>query len=131
MITRLLFPSYALAVSLLMPASVLRGDTHAPVRCITGLLALAGLAAALRVLLPGRIQNTDIGLAGLLGLYLGWVSLAAIFVGLVMVILLAGAASSRPDRRVTLTPCLLGAATLAIFGAGPLSTLYASLISWA
>jgi leader peptidase (prepilin peptidase) / N-methyltransferase len=133
----IVLPSYLVAAVLLAPASVAGGDWWAPVR---GLLAMAALLAgylAITVLYPGGMGFGDVKLAGLLGLYLGWLGWAALLVGTFAGFLLGAAAgvllmlTRRAGRRTALPfgPAMLAGALLALFVATPLADWYGWLLT--
>ena len=95
----IVLPSYVVGVVLLMPAGAVDGDWRRPRR---GLLAMAGLFAlyfALAIAYPGGMGFGDVKLAGLLGLYLGWISWGSVVVATFGAFLLGGLAGGVPDRR--------------------------------
>ena len=90
---RLTLPSYPVALALLGLAALLLpgGDRH-----FLGALAGLGIALALflaqALLYPAGLGWGDVKLAGILGLYLGWLGLAAVAAGLFLGYLLAAVA---------------------------------------
>ncbi|HEY9240893.1 MAG TPA: A24 family peptidase [Streptosporangiaceae bacterium] len=119
---RLTLPSYPVALALLGLAALLPpgGGRH-----FLGALAGLGIALALftvqAVLYPAGLGWGDVKLAGILGLYLGWLGLAAVAAGLFLGYLLAAVAglgliaAGRASRKTQLPfgPFLL-AGTLAV-----------------
>lgn len=119
---RLTLPSYPVALALLGLAALLLpgGGRH-----FLGALAGLGIALALftvqAVLYPAGLGWGDVKLAGILGLYLGWLGLAAVAAGLFLGYLLAAVAglgliaAGRASRKTQLPfgPFLL-AGTLAV-----------------
>jgi leader peptidase (prepilin peptidase) / N-methyltransferase len=119
---RLTLPSYPVALALLGLAALLLpgGGRH-----VLGALAGLGIALALftvqAVLYPAGLGWGDVKLAGILGLYLGWLGLAALAAGLFLGYLLAAVAglgliaAGRASRKTQLPfgPFLL-AGTLAV-----------------
>jgi leader peptidase (prepilin peptidase)/N-methyltransferase len=90
---RLTLPSYPVALALLGLAALLQPDG---VRHFLGALAGLGIALALftvqAALYPAGLGWGDVKLAGILGLYLGWLGLAAVAAGLFLGYLLAAVA---------------------------------------
>jgi leader peptidase (prepilin peptidase) / N-methyltransferase len=86
----LVLPFYLVAIALLLPAGVAAGDWPAATRAVAGLAGLAAICFALAAAFPNRFDLEDVKLAGLLGLYLGWLCWLAIPIGAVGGFLLAG-----------------------------------------
>jgi len=132
----IILPSYVVTVVLLMPAGAASADWHAGVRALTGMIALLLLYFALALAYPNGLGFGDVKLAGLVGLYLGWLSWNALFLTAVGSLLIAcvGGAGVQMTRQVTgavavrITPCLVSAAVLALFLTAPISNWYASLL---
>lgn len=129
----MLLSSYVVGILLLVPAAAQDGNWHAGVRALAGMAALAGIYFMLGLAYPPVINFGVVKLAGLFGLFLGWLSLAAVLVGAVGGILLAigGHALSAPrTHRVVLTlgPAIAVAAGAALFVTTPLVHWYGSLI---
>jgi leader peptidase (prepilin peptidase) / N-methyltransferase len=130
-------PSYVISVLLLMPAGAVDGDWMGATRALAGMIALLALFFALTIAYPNGLGFGDVKLAGLVGLYLGWLSWNAVFLAAIGSILIAGAAGSAAvatkhatrSVAVPLGPCLIGAAGLALFLAAPVSSWYGSLIT--
>ncbi|MDT4926991.1 MAG: leader peptidase (prepilin peptidase) / N-methyltransferase [Pseudonocardiales bacterium] len=130
-------PSYVVSVLLLMPAGAVDGDWMGAGRALAGMVALLALFFALAIAYPNGLGTGDVKLAGLVGLYLGWLSWNAVFLAAIGSILIAGAAGSAAvatkhatrNLAVPLGPCLIGAAGLALFVAAPVASWYGSLIT--
>jgi leader peptidase (prepilin peptidase) / N-methyltransferase len=86
---------------------------------------------------PGGMGFGDVKLAGLLGLYLGWLGWSSVWVGAFAGFLLGGLAggglllAGRANRRTTIPfgPAMLAGALLALFVTGPVAAWYGSLLS--
>jgi leader peptidase (prepilin peptidase)/N-methyltransferase len=128
----IVLPSYVVGAVLL----VLTGDWRSAVR---GLIAMAGLFAfyaILTLLYPGGMGFGDVKLAGVLGLYLGWLGWSPVLVGTFAGFALGGLVGIglMLTRRATgktaipFGPSMLAGAMLALFAAGPIATWYGSLL---
>jgi len=133
----IVLPSYLVAALLLFPASAATGDWWAAGR---GLIAMGALLAgylAIAVACPGGMGFGDVKLAGLLGLYLGWLGWSALWVGAFAGFLLGAVAGAlllglrRADRRTAIPfgPYMLAGALLALFVATPVAAWYGSLLT--
>ncbi|HKU36100.1 MAG TPA: A24 family peptidase [Paenarthrobacter sp.] len=94
---RIVFPSYAVAGVLLLVAALLGGPRRdAAMLGIPGLTVLAGAAAlwilyfVLRLIYPPGMGFGDVKLAGVLGLYLGYLGWGHVFAGTFAAFLLGG-----------------------------------------
>jgi leader peptidase (prepilin peptidase)/N-methyltransferase len=133
----IVLPSYVIGVLLLMPAGAINGDWHSAVR---GLLAMTGLFAlyfVLAIAYPGGMGFGDVKLAGLLGLYLGWLSwgsvVVATFSAFLLGALVGGALmiARRATRKsaIPFGPFMLAGALGALFFASAASDLYGHLLN--
>jgi leader peptidase (prepilin peptidase) / N-methyltransferase len=130
----IVLPSYVVGAALLLPAAVVDGDWGSAGR---GLLAMAALWLfyfALFWLYPQGMGYGDVKLAGLLGLYLGWLGWSSVLVGtfagfllggLVGVVLLIARRATRKTA-IAFGPYMLAGALIAIFAAGPIADWYSS-----
>jgi leader peptidase (prepilin peptidase)/N-methyltransferase len=92
---------------------------------------------AVATLYPGGMGFGDVKLAGLLGLYLGWLGWSPVLVGAFAGFLLGGVvgalllATRRADRKTAIPfgPYMLAGALLAVFVASPVATWYGSLLT--
>jgi leader peptidase (prepilin peptidase)/N-methyltransferase len=133
----IILPSYIVSALLLMPAGAAHGGWSAGPRAVGGMLALLVLFFALAMAYPNGVALSDVKLAGLVGMYLGWLSWNALFLTAVGSILIASVVGSfaivtkHAPRNVAVPigPCLVGAAILAMFLSTPISSWYASLIT--
>jgi leader peptidase (prepilin peptidase) / N-methyltransferase len=131
-----ILPSYVLTVVLLMPAGATAADWHAALRALAGTVALLTLFFALALAYPNGLDFGDVKLAGLVGLYLGWLSWNALFVTAVGTLVIAcfGGVMAVLTKHATrnfavpLGPCLVSAAVLALFVTAPISNWYGSLL---
>jgi leader peptidase (prepilin peptidase) / N-methyltransferase len=124
---RLTLPSYPVALALLgLAALLLPGGGRPFLGALLGLGIALGLFLLQAVIYPDGLGWGDVKLAGILGLYLGWLGLPALVAGLFLGYLLAGAAglaliaAGRAGRKTQLPfgPFLLAGtlATIALSG---------------
>ena len=86
----LVFPAYPVLAVLLAVAAWVRGDWEALLRAGLGGLALFGFFFALRLIHPQGMGFGDVKLAGVLGMYLGWLGWGAWAVGTFLGFFLGG-----------------------------------------
>lgn len=133
----ILLPSYIVTLVLLLPAGAAHADWRSGVRALAGMIALLALFFALALAYPNGLTFGDVKLAGLVGICLGWLSWAALFLTAVGSLVIAcvygtAAVATRNASRnvaVPMSPCLVGAAGLALFLAAPITGWYDALIT--
>lgn len=132
----LVLPSYVVGVLLLMPAGAVEADWWSATRALVGMTAMWTVYFALALAYPNGVSFGDVKLAGLLGLYLGWLSWESILLGIFGSFLVGGVGGAlavvrrrRPQRAIPFGPYLTTAAILALFLAAPLTTWYDSLLA--
>ena len=86
----IVLPSYLVGAVLLTLASWLTGDWEALLRGGIGMAVLYAFYFLLRLIRPGGMGGGDVKLAGVLGLYLGWVGWGALAVGAFAAFLIGG-----------------------------------------
>jgi len=86
----IVLPSYLVALVLFTAASVLSADFSALIRAAISMAILGIAYFALAVIYPKGMGLGDAKLAGVLGIYLGWVGWGAVFVGALAAFLLGG-----------------------------------------
>lgn len=119
---RVVLPSYVVAVVLFAASSAFSADPGRLFRAIAGMVILFGCYFVMRLASPVSIGGGDMKLAGLLGIYFGWVGWSALLVGTAAALLIGGAQAivlivlRRADRRTRIAfgPAMLGGAWLAI-----------------
>jgi leader peptidase (prepilin peptidase) / N-methyltransferase len=133
----IVLPSYVVAIVLLVPAALTHADWSAAARSLVSMALLWLGFFALRLIHPKGMGYGDVKLAGLLGLFLGWVSWSSVIIGalcgFVLASVVAGTllATRRATRKTAMPfgPYMLAGALLALFVAAPISTWYGSLLS--
>jgi leader peptidase (prepilin peptidase) / N-methyltransferase len=124
---RLTLPSYPAALALLgLAALLLPGGARHFTTALLGLGIALGLFLVQALVYPAGLGWGDVKLAGILGLYLGWLGLAALAAGLFLGYLLAAAAglaliaAGRAGRKTQLPfgPFLLAGTLAAIAFSG-------------
>lgn len=132
----IVLPSYVVGVLLLMPAGAVEGNWWSAVRGLLAMSILFGVYLALAMAYPGGLGFGDVKLAGLLGLYLGWVSWGSVLWATFGAFLLGGgvglgliaARRARGKGAIPFGPFMLAGAFLALFFASQVSTLYGDLL---
>jgi leader peptidase (prepilin peptidase)/N-methyltransferase len=77
----IVLPSYLVAAVLLSAAALISGDWGPLLRGFIGMAALYSFYFLLRLVRPGGMGGGDVKLAGVIGLYLGWIGWGALAVG--------------------------------------------------
>ena len=133
----IVLPSYVVGVVLLLGAAAIDGNWSAIVRGLIAMTALFAFYFALAFAYPGGMGFGDVKLAGLLGLFLGWVSWGSVVVGTFGAFLLGGIAgvalivARRAGRKsaIPFGPFMLAGAFVALFFAGAATDWYGHLIN--
>lgn len=136
---KIVLPAYPVAAALLTGGALLSGT---PERLLTGLAGAAvlfGVYLILALAYPGGMGLGDVKLAGLLGLYLGWLGWAPLAVGAFSAFLLGGLFSlglvitRRANRKsgIPFGPWMLAGAWLGIFVGDKMAVWYLSLFGLA
>jgi leader peptidase (prepilin peptidase)/N-methyltransferase len=132
---RIVLPSYLVALVLLAPAVIAEHSWAAAARGAIGAVLLFAFFFVLAVL-PRGMGLGDVKLAGLLGLYLGWLgwssmvigAFAGFLIGGVIGVLLMVMRRAGRKSRIPFGPAMLAGAFLAVFAAPAIADWYTSLL---
>lgn len=132
----IVLPSYVIGVLLLMPAGAVTGEWWVATRALLGMAALWAIYFLLALAYPKGMGFGDVKLAGVLGLYLGWLGWDALFIGGFGAFLIGGLggsaliASGRASRSTAIPfgPSMIAAAVLSVFVAVPITNWYAAMV---
>ncbi len=133
----IVLPSYVVGLLLLIPAGAEASNWHAAERALLAMAALFALYLAMSFAYPGGMGFGDVKLAGLLGLYLGWLSWSSVLVGAFAGFLIGGtvgvalisARRATGKTAIPFGPFMLAGAMLALFIANPVSHWYGALVN--
>jgi len=129
---KIVLPSYVVALALLGVAAIAGHDGHAFLRGLEGMVAYYGVFYILAFLYPAGMGFGDVKLAGVLGLYLGWIGWGALAVGAFTGVLLGAVvgiglmAAQRAGRKTAIPfgPFMLIGAILAVFAGSEIAHAY-------
>jgi len=132
---RIVLPAYGVSIVLLAAASLLAGDLDSLLRGAIGLAVLFAAYFVMALVYPGGMGFGDVKLVGVLGLYLGWTSWAALAVGAFAAFLLGAVFSAvllilrRANRKsgIPFGPWMLLGCWVGLLVGGPLAAAYLSL----
>ncbi|SDM85809.1 leader peptidase (prepilin peptidase) / N-methyltransferase [Cryobacterium flavum] len=132
---RILLPAYPVAAVLLGAAALVAGEPGRLLTALIGAGTLFGLYLALALISPGGMGLGDVKLAGLLGLYLGYLGWAPLIVGAFGAFLLGGVfgllllLSRKAKRRSSIPfgPWMLLGAWIGVFFGDQISIGYLTL----
>ena len=133
----LTLPSYPVGVALLGIAAAVDDQPHAFVRALAGMAILFAFYAVVWFLYPSGMGLGDVKLAGVLGLYLGWLgwgplvvgAFGAFAVGAVVSIGIVLFAQGGRKTRIPFGPFMLVGVLIGIFAGHPLAHAYTSTFS--
>ena len=132
----IVLPSYAVAAVLLFVPAVVLGDWNQLVRAVLGGLALFAFYFLLVFVYPAGMGFGDVKLAGVLGIYLGWLGWGVLLVGGFLGFLLGGVvggammAVRKAGRKskIPFGPFMLAGALVAIFAGRNIFAGYLNLM---
>jgi leader peptidase (prepilin peptidase)/N-methyltransferase len=130
----LTLPSYPVALILLGIAALVDDEPHAFVTALLGMVALFGFYAVVWFAYPSGMGLGDVKLAGVLGLYLGWLgwgpfivgAFAAFAVGALVSIGIVVFAEGGRKTRIPFGPFMLVGVLIGIYAGHPLAHAYTS-----
>lgn len=130
----IVLPAYPVGLVLLGAAAALTGSWSAVLTAALGGLAMGGVYLALALLRPGGMGMGDVKLAGVIGVFVGWLGVPELLVATIGTALLGGVvavgmllAGRGRHSAVAYGPWLLAGAWLAILAGGPIAAGYLSL----
>lgn len=132
----IVLPSYIVGIVLLGTAGILNGDFEALIRAAIGMAALWVAYLLMALAYPGGMGFGDVKLAGVLGLFLGYLGWGQLAVGAFSAFLLGGlfaiglVIARRANRKsgIPFGPWMLAGAWVGIFFGGSLWSSYLSLL---
>lgn len=134
----IVLPAFAVGAVAFTGAALLAGDWSRLATAGLGILIMGGIYLVPALIRPDAIGGGDIKLAGVLGLFLGWLGWPELGVGIVAGFLLGGLwgvalvlAGKGRSARIAFGPWLLAGAWVGILAGGPLLTAYLGLFGLA
>lgn len=132
----IVLPSYAVGAVLLGAAALLNGEPGVLVRAVVGAAGLFAVYLILAMIAPGGMGFGDVKLAGVLGLFLGFLGWGALVVGAFAAFLLGGLFAtallvSRRARRgsgIPFGPWMLGGAWIGVLAGNAVWGAYLALL---
>jgi leader peptidase (prepilin peptidase)/N-methyltransferase len=132
----IVLPSYGVAAVLLLVPAVAEGEWDAYVRALLGAVILFAGYFALAFAYPAGMGFGDVKLAGVLGMYLGWLGWGELATGAFLGFLLGGVwgagllIAKRAGRKsaIPFGPFMLAGALLGVFVGGAIARAYVDLI---
>jgi leader peptidase (prepilin peptidase)/N-methyltransferase len=130
----LTLPSYPVGLALLGVAAAVDHAPHAFIRALLGMAAMFGFYAVVWFLYPAGMGLGDVKLAGVLGLYLGWLgwgqlvvgAFAAFAVGAAVSIAIVVFKDGGRKTRIPFGPFMLAGVLIGIYVGRPLAHAYTS-----
>ncbi len=130
----IVLPAYPISAALLGSSAAFSGQLQPVLTALAGFALLGGLYLVLALVKPDGMGMGDVKLAGVIGLFLGWLGLPALAVGAIAVSLLGGIvaavmllAGKSGKHAVPFGPILLSGAWVGILFGDPIAVAYLSL----
>lgn len=131
----IVLPGYIVGAALLGTGAALTGHPGSLLTAAIGMVAMFGLYLLMTIAYPGGMGLGDVKLAGVLGLYLGWLGWAPLAVGAFAAFVLGGlyglalVVMRRANRRggIPFGPWMLAGAWLGVFAGAPIARAYLTL----
>jgi leader peptidase (prepilin peptidase)/N-methyltransferase len=130
----IVLPAYLVGLALLGIAALLTGSWSALATAGIGAVVTGGLYLILALVRPGAMGMGDVKLAGVVGLFLGWLGVPELILGTVAAFILGGVvgvgmllAGRGRKAAIAFGPWILAGAWIAILAGAPLVRAYLSL----
>jgi leader peptidase (prepilin peptidase)/N-methyltransferase len=133
----IVLPSYLVAGLLFTAAATFTNDWVALLRAGIGMAILYAFYFVLRIIRPGGMGGGDVKLAGVVGIYLGWLGWGALVIGAFAAFVLGGLfglaliAVRRAGRKTAIPfgPWMLAGAWVGVFFGQTIANLYVAMLT--
>ncbi len=132
----IVLPSYVVAAALMTLACGLGADWTALRRAAVGMAAMFAFYALIRLISPRGMGGGDVKLAGVIGLYLGWIGWSSLLVGAFAAFALGGIFSialmlwrhAGRKTAIPFAPWMILGAWIGVFTGGAIASRYLGLL---